>query len=81
MDLGDFLVTGYISIPPPRLPPAYPLGIARVFFTKQSGKPKNIVRGYPKISLVLIWFTIVGGLGVINFCNYKPPCKSHSKNP
>ena len=41
MDLGYFLVTRYISIRTPYLPPAYPLGIARVFFTKTSRQPKK----------------------------------------
>ena len=45
MDLGYFLVTGYVSIPPPRLPPAYPLGIARVFFAKITNQPKNFPSG------------------------------------
>ena len=76
MDLGDFLVTGYISIPPPRLPPAYLVGISRVFFTKQSGNPKNIVRGYPKKSPSVFWFPLVGALGGVNFCSYGLACKS-----
>ena len=67
-DFGDFLVMVYISIRIPRLPPAYPLAIARVFFTNQSGQPKNIGKGFPKISLSKNWLTPMGKLGGVNFC-------------
>jgi len=35
-----------------------------------------MVRGSPKISLIKIWLSLGGALGGMNFCNYKPPCKS-----
>jgi len=41
-DFGDFLVMVYISMGIPRLPPAYPLGKSRVFFTNQPRQPKNL---------------------------------------
>ena len=50
-DFGDFLVILYISTGIPRLPPAYPLSKSRVFFTNQSRQPKNLVKGFPKVSL------------------------------
>ena len=49
---GDFLVILYICIYTPRLPPAYPLAIARVFFTNQSRQPRNLVKGSLKYPLV-----------------------------
>ena len=51
-DFGDFLVILYISILPPRLPPAYPRYKSRVFFTNQSEQPKNLVKGSLKFPLV-----------------------------
>ena len=50
-DFGDFLVILYISIRIPRLSLAYPLSKSRVFFTNQSRQPKNLVKGFPKVSL------------------------------
>ena len=68
-DFGDFLVMLYISIRIPRLHPAYPRSKSRVFFTKSLRQPKNLVRGFPKVSLSLFWLTIVGELGRVKFCS------------
>jgi hypothetical protein len=36
----------------------------------------ELIRGCLKFPLNKIWITLEGVLGVINFCSYKPPCKS-----
>ena len=75
MDFRDFLVMLHILYMVLGWQPAPPLCFLGCFDFDLLIK----LIGHPKKSLWLIWFPLVGALGGVNFCSYKPPCKSLNK--